>query len=103
MLENQDLSLNLARLVLQEMFHSQRSAQVIATENGWKQISDDSEIRKICEEFLSTENGQKMYQQFKAGKSKILFAIAGELKSRTNNRINMAKVMDVLKELLKNK
>lgn len=101
MLESQELSLNLARLVLQQMFHSQKSAQVIATENDWKQISDDVEIRKICEEFLSTEHGQKMYEQFKAGKSKVLFAMAGELKNKTNNRINMAKVMDMLKELLK--
>jgi Asp-tRNA(Asn)/Glu-tRNA(Gln) amidotransferase B subunit len=42
-----------------------------------------------------------MFKQYKAGKSKLLFAIAGEIKIKTNNRINMAKVMDILKELLK--
>lgn len=101
MLESQELSLNLARLVLQEMFQNQKSPQVIATENDWKQISDDEEIIKICKEVLASESGHKMHQQYKAGKSKILFAIAGEIKNKTNNRINMAKVMDVLKELLK--
>ena len=100
MLESEDLNLNLAKLVLQEMFQSNKSPHIIATENDWKQISDDAEIEKICNETLGTESGQKMLQQYKSGKTKILFAIAGEIKNKTNNRINMAKVMDALKELL---
>lgn len=103
MLESQDLNINLARLIINEMIlhKGQKSPQEISDEHNWKQISDINEIRKICNEVLSSDNGKKMVNQYKSGKSKVLFAIAGEINKKTDNRINMAKVMDFLNEVLK--
>jgi aspartyl-tRNA(Asn)/glutamyl-tRNA(Gln) amidotransferase subunit B len=101
MLESQEINHNLAKLVLQKMFESPKSPQEIAGENDWKQISDDAEIIKFCNIVLDSENGRKLVQQYKSGKIKVLFAIAGEINKKSNNRINMAKVTDMLKDMLK--
>ncbi|KAG5680270.1 hypothetical protein PVAND_009789 [Polypedilum vanderplanki] len=101
MLENQELNHNLVKLVLQKLFETSQSPKVIVEENQWKQISDDAEIIKYCNQVLESENGKKMVQQYKSGKTKVLFAIAGEINKISNNRINMAKVTDMLKNILK--
>lgn len=103
MLQSQELNLNLVKLVLDEMIllKGQKSPREISDQRNWKQISDENEIKKICDDVLSTEEGAKMAKLYKSGKSKLLLAIAGEINKKTNNRVNMAKVMDILKELLK--
>lgn len=101
MLEGGELNLNLARLILTEMLETSKPPREIADEKNWKQINDDTEILKICEQVLTTESGQKMSKAFKSGKTKVLFAIAGEINKSTDNRINMAKVVEILNGLLK--
>jgi aspartyl-tRNA(Asn)/glutamyl-tRNA(Gln) amidotransferase subunit B len=100
MLESQDVNLNLARKILQEMLKAPKSPREIADENDWKQISDDVEIRRICSETLSTESGRKMQKAYKSGKTKVLLAIAGEINRKTDNKINMNRVMEILEELV---
>lgn len=103
MLESQELNLNLAKLVLSEMLTLKglKTPREISDQHNWKQISDDAEIRKICNEVLLTEEGAKMAKIYKSGKPKLLLAIAGQINKKTNNRINMAKVVETLKEMLK--
>jgi aspartyl-tRNA(Asn)/glutamyl-tRNA(Gln) amidotransferase subunit B len=102
MLERQEVNLNLVKLILDEMLLKVgKSPREISDLHNWKQISDENEIKKICNEVLSTEEGAKMAKLYKSGKSKLLLAIAGEINKKTNNRVNMAKVVDILKELLK--
>lgn len=103
MLESQELNLNLVKLILDEMLVLRvgKSPREISNEKNLKQISDENEIIKICNEVLSTEEGAKMVKLYKSGKTKLLLAIAGEINKKSNNRVNMAKVMDILKEMLK--
>lgn len=101
LLESKVVNINLARLILNEMFDSSKSPMQIADEKNWKQISDDTEVLKICEQVLASDSGIKMVKSYKSGKTKVLLAIAGEINRKSDNRINMAKVMGVLKELLK--
>ena len=100
MLESNELNLNLARLILHEMLQSSKDPKEIADEKGWKQMSNDNEIKQFCQDIIATENVQKMVQQYKAGKTKVLFAIAGEINKKSENKINMAKVIEVLKNIL---
>lgn len=100
LLENQHVNLNLARLILEEMVVNPATPRQIADERNWKQITDDEEIRQICAKVLESEPGQKMVKAYKSGKTKVLLAIAGEINKSSDNRINMAKVMDILKEIL---
>lgn len=100
MLENHYVNLNLSRMILQEMINTLKSPKIIADENNWKQITDGAEIQIICEEVLATESGKKMLKAYKSGKTKVLLAMAGEINRKTENKINMAKVIDILKELV---
>ena len=101
LLESKVVNLNLARLIINEMFDSSKSPIQIADEKNWKLISDDTEVMKICEQVLASDSGVKMVKSYKSGKTKVLLAIAGEINRKSDNRINMAKVMEILKELLK--
>jgi aspartyl-tRNA(Asn)/glutamyl-tRNA(Gln) amidotransferase subunit B len=100
MLESQYVNLILARLILTEMLKTSKSPKEISDERNWKQITDDKEIREMCDEVLASESGLKMVKAYKSGKTKVLLAIAGEINRKSENRINMAKVMEILKELV---
>lgn len=98
LLEANEINLNLARLILQEMMNDPRAPEEIANEKGWKQITDEAVIKQICSEVI--DSNPKMVRQYQEGKAKVLFAIAGEIAKKTENKINMAKVVDILKEML---
>lgn len=100
MMESEIINHTLARLILHEMLESESSPMKIADEKNWKLISDDAEILKICEQVLQSDSGRKMVKAYKSGKTKVLLAIAGEINKKSDNRINMAKVMKLLQEQL---
>lgn len=102
MLESQVVNLILARLILHEMMESSKPPMQIADEKNWKQISDDAEVLEFCEQVLKSDSGAKMVKSYKSGKTKVLLAIVGEINKKSDNRINMAKVMKILKDLLSN-
>ena len=84
------------------LFSEEKSPALIADANQWKQISNIADIKEYCNQVLSSDSGKKMIQEYKSGKIKVLFAIAGEINKKSNNRLNMKKVMELLKkELLK--
>ena len=100
MLESDKINLLLLKLILQEMIDTSKSPEEISEDKNWKQISDDAEITKLCRTLLESESGQKMAKAYKSGKTKVLFAMAGEIKKLSHNRINMEKTVDTLKKLL---
>jgi aspartyl-tRNA(Asn)/glutamyl-tRNA(Gln) amidotransferase subunit B len=71
----------------------------IATKNNWKLISDPAEIANLCTEVI--KNNPKLVEQYQKGKTKLLFALAGDIAKQTDNRINMEMVVDALKKMLK--
>jgi aspartyl-tRNA(Asn)/glutamyl-tRNA(Gln) amidotransferase subunit B len=101
MLEAQEINRNLARLILQEMIENPMSPRQIAAHKNWKQITDEAEVGELCEKVLSSPDGLKMVKAFKAGKSKVLMAIAGEINKQSGDRVNMAQVMEFLNKKLK--
>lgn len=100
MLEGEEVSHQDAKLILQEMIDTGKSPRLISDEKNWKMISDIGEVVQMCNQVLATEKGQKMASAYRSGKTKVLFAIAGEVKKLSDNRINMAKVVETLKDLL---
>jgi Asp-tRNA(Asn)/Glu-tRNA(Gln) amidotransferase B subunit len=80
LLESDYINLNIARLIVDEMIKSPKSPKEIADEKCWQQITDDTEITKVCKEMLDSEQGRKMTDAYKSGKTKVLFAIAGDYK-----------------------
>jgi aspartyl-tRNA(Asn)/glutamyl-tRNA(Gln) amidotransferase subunit B len=65
---------------------------------GWTQITDPSEIESVCTAVL--EQNPKLVEQFCAGKTKVLNSLVGKVAKITENRANMAAVVEVLRDKL---
>jgi aspartyl-tRNA(Asn)/glutamyl-tRNA(Gln) amidotransferase subunit B len=46
------------------------------------------------------QKNPKLVAQYRKGKSKLLFALAGDIAKQTDNRVDMELVVDVLKKML---
>lgn len=102
MIQNETINLYLGKLILHELLiNSEGTAEDIATKNNWIQITDSDLIKKICLEVL--EANPKMVKKFQEGKIKVLYALAGEISKKTEQRANMSIVVDILKDVLKSK
>ncbi|XP_067012739.2 glutamyl-tRNA(Gln) amidotransferase subunit B, mitochondrial [Anabrus simplex] len=93
------INLLTARKLLHEALSSctQSPAQIVK-ERGWAQITDPQEIRKICEQVL--EKNPKLIQEYKAGKTKVFGAFVGQIAKHTEERADMAAVVQQLKKML---
>ncbi|XP_050434227.1 glutamyl-tRNA(Gln) amidotransferase subunit B, mitochondrial [Adelges cooleyi] len=100
LLDNGTLNLAYARKVIGELLQSvNKSATEIVIKNNWKQITNDSEILKFCEEAMVEY--PKAVKDYKKGKVKAIKALIGSIAKKTNNRADLASVSKKLEELLK--
>lgn len=80
------ISSSIAKKVLQEMFKNPKEPKLIIEENGWMQISDEEEIKKVVEKVLS-EN-PKSIEDYKAGKDRALGFLVGQAMKETKGKAN---------------
>lgn len=100
LIQNLTISRNTAKLVLEELLSGNtKSPLEIVEENNWKQITDVDELGKICENVLNEH--EKAVKEYLSGKQKVFKAFLGAVAKATQNRADMAKCSDILKELLK--
>ncbi|GAB0100477.1 Glutamyl-tRNA(Gln) amidotransferase subunit B, mitochondrial [Sergentomyia squamirostris] len=100
MIHDGEVNLHMSRLILQELFDHPHECPVhIAEVNDWKQISDEREIEKLCQEVLDAN--PKLVEAYRAGKAKVFYAIVGEVAKKSSNRANMSLVVEKLKKMLK--
>lgn len=66
---------------------------------GWTQITNPSEIGKVCTTVI--EQNPKLVEQFCAGKTKVFNSLVGKAAKITENRANMAAVVQVLRDKLR--
>jgi aspartyl-tRNA(Asn)/glutamyl-tRNA(Gln) amidotransferase subunit B len=71
----------------------------VLEEYGWTQITDPSEIERVCTAVI--EQNPKVVEQFCAGKTKVLNSLVGKVAKITQNRANMAAVVQVLTDKLR--
>lgn len=69
------------------------------TEHGLEAVSDVSELKKFCEEAIK-ENA-KVVESYKAGESKALNFLVGQVMKKTKGKASPKEVNDILKNLLK--
>lgn len=94
------INLEIGQNVLRTLFEDpEKSCFEVIDKNALWQIDDDQEIEKLCKEAI--ERDPKAVAQYKQGKKKVLFAIAGNVFNTTNQKANMRKVVKKLEELLK--
>lgn len=70
----------------------------IVKEQNWTQISDDSELRKLCTQVL--EENKHAVAQYKAGKTKVFKGLLGCVATKSDQRADIAKCSTIMKELL---
>lgn len=107
MLEENKLNAHYARLVLQELVVADGVAgkQVvkcpveIVTRNNWFLITDEEQIRQFCKDAM--DRNPKVVEKYRKGKEKMLYALAGEVAKAGEQKIDMARAVDMLKDMLK--
>ena len=80
------ISTAIAKKVLEEMFETNKSPEIIIEEKGWKQISDEGAISKIVDEIL--DNNPDSISAYKAGKDKALGFLVGQAMKQTKGKAN---------------
>jgi aspartyl-tRNA(Asn)/glutamyl-tRNA(Gln) amidotransferase subunit B len=87
-----------AKSVLEEMFQTGKSADVIITEKGLSQISDTKQLEETAVEVINS-NVQPV-ADYRAGKEQALKFLVGQVMKATKGRANPKLVNEVLKQKL---
>lgn len=93
------ISGKIAKTVFEEMFEKSADPEAVVKEKGLVQISDESEIIKICEEAIA--ESPKAVEEFKAGKERAIGAIVGLVMKKSKGKANPQLVNKILVEKLK--
>ena len=86
LIEKGIISSSIGKKVLEELFEKPRNPEEIVKENGWAQISDEGEIKKIVCEILKS-NPQSV-EDYKAGKDRAIGFLVGQAMKATKGKAN---------------
>ena len=92
------ISSKIAKDVFEILLTEEKDPEVIVKENGWIQISDDSEIEKIVEQVL--EENKQSIEDYKAGKSNALKYLVGQGMKLSKGKANPQMITDMILEKL---
>ena len=92
------ISSKIAKDVFEILLTEEKDPEVIVKENGWIQISDDSEIEKIVEQVL--EANKQSIEDYKAGKSNALKYLVGQGMKLSKGKANPQMITDMILEKL---
>lgn len=100
---NNDLSGRMAKQVLESLMNGdERSlSEIIEAVCGGGQISDDSELQRVCEQVVADKPEEAAL--YRRGKTKLMGALVGEVMKRTSGRANPKDVSKTLATLLAQK
>ncbi|MDR2066440.1 MAG: Asp-tRNA(Asn)/Glu-tRNA(Gln) amidotransferase subunit GatB [Endomicrobium sp.] len=96
---NGTISGKIAKTVFEDMYEKSDDPELIIKEKGLTQISDESEIIKLCQEAIA--ESPKTVAEFKAGKERAVGAIVGLVMKKSKGKANPQLVNKVLLEQLK--
>ncbi|MDR1418718.1 MAG: Asp-tRNA(Asn)/Glu-tRNA(Gln) amidotransferase subunit GatB [Endomicrobium sp.] len=96
---NNTISGKIAKTVFEDMYEKSADPELIVKEKGLVQISDESEIIKICQEAIA--ESPKAVAEFKAGKERAVGALVGLVMKKSKGKANPQLVNKILLEQLK--
>ncbi|MDR1243914.1 MAG: Asp-tRNA(Asn)/Glu-tRNA(Gln) amidotransferase subunit GatB [Endomicrobium sp.] len=96
---NGTISGKIAKTIFEDMYEKSAAPEVVVKEKGLTQISDESEIIKLCQEAIA--ESPKAVAEFKAGKERAVGAIVGLVMKKSKGKANPQLVNKVLLEQLK--
>jgi len=87
-----------AKLVFEEMFNTGRDAADIITQRGLSQISDTQVVREVISQVIQANT--QAVADYKAGKTKSLTFLIGQVMKATRGRANPGLTSELLREKL---
>jgi len=98
MVEEDTVSLKVAREIFPELYRSGKSPEQIVREKGLTQVSDEGTLEKVIDEVLTKNPTQAA--QFKEGKQQVLGFLVGQVMKASGGKANPGKVNELLKKKL---
>jgi aspartyl-tRNA(Asn)/glutamyl-tRNA(Gln) amidotransferase subunit B len=93
-----EISGSIAKTVLEEMFHTGKSAAEIVKDKGLTQVSDEGALEKIVDEVMA--KNQQQVLQYRSGKEQVFGFFVGQVMKASGGKANPAKVNELLKRKL---
>ncbi len=93
-----DVSSNIAKKVIREMFETGGDPSNIVTEKGLTELKDESEIEVIIQEVISSNT--KAVQDYKNGKEASFKFLVGQVMTKSKGRANPQAVDNILKKII---
>ncbi|XP_045465079.1 glutamyl-tRNA(Gln) amidotransferase subunit B, mitochondrial isoform X1 [Harmonia axyridis] len=99
LLDTRQISRNTVRYLFEVLSKGcNKDALQIVHEQNLFQITDLEELRKLCEEVI--KENETLVNTYKAGKKKVFKALMGKIALKTQDRADMAKCDEIMKNLL---
>lgn len=100
MITEGDISSSIAKILLLEMYNTQKDPSDILEKKGLKQINDDGEIDTIISDVLSKND--KAVEDYKKGKQNSFTFLVGQIMAASKGKANPQTVGEILKKKLDN-
>jgi aspartyl-tRNA(Asn)/glutamyl-tRNA(Gln) amidotransferase subunit B len=98
LIDNGTISGKIAKDILEQAYDSKKSPKEIVEEQGVAQVSDESTLSAVVKQVV--EAHPKEVEKCKAGKTKILGFLVGQVMKETKGQANPKKVNDLLRKAL---
>jgi len=98
LIDDGTISGKIAKTVFEKAYKTGKAPKDIVEEEGLIQVSDEEELTKVIEEVISEH--PKEVEKYKAGKTKILGFLIGQVMKKTKGKANPQKVNELLRKLL---
>lgn len=105
LLQQNRLNTHYARAVLQELVDrkdeeaSQICPEAIVRSNNWFLITEESQIQQYLRQAIDAN--PQLVEKYRKGKVKMLYALAGEVAKASEQKIDMARAVELLQKMLK--
>lgn len=99
LINNKTISTTIGREVFAEMLKDNKEPQIIVKEKNLVQISDSSQIEKVIDEIIASN--EKQVEEYRNGKEKVLGFLVGQIMRETKGKANPQVVNEILIQKLK--
>ncbi len=98
LIETGEISSNIAKTVLPEMYNTGKDPSNILEEKGLSQINDEAEIENIVKEVI--DQNTKAVNDYKSGKANSLMFLIGQVMAKSKGKITPQRAEEIMKKLL---
>ena len=98
LIDNGTISGKIAKTVFEEIYRTEKDAEVVVREKGLVQITDSSAIEKAVDDIIA--GNPKEVERYKAGEEKLIGFLVGQVMKTTKGKANPQMVNELLKKRL---